>query len=95
MNHGSWPYVVEGSVKLHCTVIHSGIKANIWFLVSSSLEGDILFPIQALKRIQVLKCICGFLNDFPFRICKIKDVVRHDFGHKFQASKEGGITTVE
>ena len=52
---GNKPYTVEGSVKLHCTVLHSGIKANIQILVSSSLGGDIFIPIQVLKRISSIK----------------------------------------
>ena len=70
---GNEPYAVEGSVKLHCTVIHSGIKANIRFLVSSSLGSEIFIPIQVLKRIRAIP------SDFPFGICKITDVVRHEF----------------
>ena len=70
---GNEPYKVEGSVKLHCTVIHSGIKANIRFLVSSSLGDDIFIPIQVLKKIRAIP------QDFPFAVCKITDAVCHEF----------------
>ena len=70
---GNEPYVVEGSVKLHCTVNHSRIKANIRFLVSSSLGSHIFIPIQVLKRIRAIP------SDFPFGVCKITEAVRHEF----------------
>ena len=66
-------YKVEGSVKLHCMVPHSGEKVNIRFQVSSDLGEDIFLPIRVLKKIRAVP------EDFPFAVCKITDAVRHEF----------------
>ena len=67
------PYRVEGSVKLHCTVLHSNFKVNIRFVVSSSLGDEVFIPIEVLERIRAVP------TGFPFSICKITDEVRHEF----------------
>ena len=67
------PYKVEGSVKLHCTVLHTGQKVNIRFVVSSCLGEDLFIPIEVLEHIKAVP------TGFPFSICKITEEVRHEF----------------
>ena len=66
-------YKVEGSVKLHCTVKHTGRKLNIRFQVSSSLGSEMFIPIEILEEIKAVP------TGFPFAICKITEEVRHEF----------------